>query len=79
MARITFEYDPANPDNVGVDLDISQEDDLDASKLAEILACGVNSVIVSCWDANNDREKIVLRVAKILLLANDERKGDDDE
>lgn len=79
MTRITFEYDPANPDNVGVDLDISQEDDLDSSKMAVILATGVNSVVVSCWDANNDREKIILSVAKILLLANDERKGDDDE
>lgn len=79
MTRITFEYDPANPDNVGVDLDISQEDDLDSSKMAVILATGVNSVVVSCWDANKDREKIILSVAKILLLANDERKGDDDE
>ena len=79
MAYITFEYDTANPAGVEVGIDISQEDDLDGSKLAEILACGVDSVIVSCWDTNEDREQIVLRVAKLLLLANDKRKGDDDE
>lgn len=79
MARITFEYDPANPANVEVDIDISQKDELDSSRLIEILATGVNSVVVSCWDTNDDREQVTLNVAKILLLANDKRKGEDDE
>lgn len=79
MARITFEYDPANPANVEVDLEISKEDELDASTLIEILSTGVNSVVVSCWDDNDDREQAALSVAKMLLIANDERKGVDDE
>lgn len=79
MARITFEYDPAEPDNVEVELDITEKDNLDSPRLAEILATGVNSVVISCWDTNDEREQIVLNVAKLLLLANDKRKGDDDE
>lgn len=79
MARITFNYDPADPDNVEVEFDITEEDNLDPAKLAEILATGVDSVVASCWDDNDDREQMALRVAKILLLAIDKRKGDDDE
>lgn len=79
MARIVFEYDPAKPENVEVELDISQKDELDSARLIEILATGVNSVVVSCWDDNDEREQVTLNVAKILLIANDERKGVDDE
>ena len=79
MARITFEYDPAEPGDIGVELDISEEDKLDATKLAEILAAGVNSVIISSWDTNEDREQVGLLVAKLLLVAIDKRRGYDDE
>lgn len=79
MARITFEYDPANPENVEVDLDISQKDELDSARLIEILATGVDSVAVSCWETNKERELATLNVAKLLLIANEERKGEDDE
>lgn len=79
MARIVFEYDPAEPGDIGVELDISEEDKLDATKLAEILAAGVNSVIISSWDTNEDREQVGLLVAKLLLVAIDKRRGYDDE
>lgn len=79
MARITFEYDPDSPDNIEVDIDISDEEILDAATLIEILATGVDSVAVSCWETNDDREQATLNVAKLLLLANDARRGDDDE
>ena len=79
MASITFNYDPANPENVEVDIEISQKDELDSSRLIEILATGVNSVVVGCWDDNDEREQVALSVAKMLLIANDERKGGDDE
>lgn len=78
MARITFEYDPDSPDNIEVDIDISDEEILDAATLIEILATGVDSVAVSCWETNDDREQATLNVAKLLLLANDARRGDDD-
>lgn len=79
MARITFEYDPDSPDNIEVDIDISDEEILDAATLIEILATGVDSVAVSCWETNDDREQATLNVAKLLLLANDARRSDDDE
>lgn len=79
MARIVFVYNPAEPGDVGVGLDISEEDKLDSTKLAEILAAGVNSVIISSWDTNKDREQVGLLVAKLLLVAIDKRRGDDDE
>lgn len=79
MASITFNYDLANPDDVGVELDISDEETLSSATLIEILATGVDGVVVSCWDSNDDREQVVLGVAKLLLIANDERKGNDDE
>ena len=79
MASITFEYDPANPDNVEVDIDIAEDEIFDSATLIEILATGVDAVVVTCWDTGRDREQVVLNVAKLLLLANDERKGDDDE
>ena len=79
MARIVFEYDPAEPGDIEVELDISEEDKLDATKLAEILAAGVNSVIISSWDTNEDREQVGLLVAKLLLVAIDKRRGYDDE
>lgn len=81
MARITFEYDPADPGNVGVDfdLDIADEETFDAETLVEILATGVDGVVVSCWEDNDEREHVILGVAKLLLLANDARRSDDDE
>lgn len=79
MARITFNYDPDKPDGVEVELDITEEEAFDAVTLIEILATGVDGVVVSCWDDNDDREQAALRVAKMLLIANDERKGHDDE
>lgn len=79
MARITFEYDPDKPDNIEVDLDIADEEILDSATLIEILATGVDSVAVSCWETNGERELATLNVAKLLLLANDARRGDDDE
>lgn len=79
MARITFNYDPDKPDGVEVELDITEEEPFDAVTLIEILATGVDGVVVSCWDDNDDREQAALRVAKMLLIANDERKGHDDE
>lgn len=79
MARIVFEYDPAKPENVEVELDITEADNLNSPRLAEILATGVDSVVVSCWDTNDEREQIAFNVAKMLLVANDERKGEDDE
>ena len=81
MARITFEYDPADPGNVGIDFDLglADEETFDAATLIEILATGVDGVVVSCWEDNNEREQVVLNVAKMLLIANDERKGVDDE
>lgn len=78
MARITFEYDPDSPDNIEVDIDISDEEILDSATLIEILATGVDSVAVSCWETNDDREQATLNVAKLLLLANDARRGNDD-
>lgn len=79
MARITFEYDPAEPGNVEVDIDIAKEEILESSTLVEILATGVDAVVVTCWDTDRDREQVVLGLAKLLLVANDERKGNDDE
>lgn len=81
MARITFEYDPADPGNVGVDfdLDIADEETFDAETLVEILATGVDGVVVSCWEDNDEREHVILGVAKLLLLANDARRNDDNE
>lgn len=79
MARITFDYDPSEPDDVSVEVDLDEKDDLDSTKLTEILATGVNSVVTTCWDTNDDREEVALRVAKMLLLANDERRSGDDE
>lgn len=81
MARITFEYDLDEPGNVGIDFDLglADEETFDAATLIEILATGVDGVVVSCWDDNDEREQVVLHVAKMLLIANDERKGVDDE
>lgn len=79
MASITFNYDPANPDDVSVEVDLDEKDDLDSTKLTEILATGVDAVVVTCWDTDRDREEVALRVAKMLLLANDARRSDDDE
>ena len=79
MASITFNYDPDNPDNVDVDIAISKDDRLDSATLIEFLATGANSVVVGCWDTNEERELASLSVAKLLLLANDERRGEDYE
>ena len=79
MASIIFNYDPANPDNIGVELDIAEDETLSATTIIEVLATGVDGVVVTCWDDNDDREQAMLGVAKLLLIANDERKGGDDE
>ena len=81
MARITFEYDPAEPGNVGIDFDLglADEETFDSVTLIEILATGVDGVIDSCWEDNDDREQVALGVAKMLLLANDARRNDDNE
>ena len=81
MARITFNYDPDEPGNVGIDFDLglADEETFDAATLIEILATGVDGVIVGCWDDNDEREQVVLNVAKMLLLANAARRGNDDE
>lgn len=79
MARIAFNYDPANPGDIGVDIDIAEDEILDASTLVEILATGVDAVVVTCWDTDRDREQAILNVAKMLLIANDARRGEDDE
>lgn len=79
MARITFNYDPASPGDIGVDIDIAEDEILDSSTLVEILATGVDAVVVTCWNTDRDREQVVLNVAKLLLIANDERKGIDNE
>lgn len=81
MARITFNYDLDEPGNVGIDFDLglADEETFDAATLIEILATGVDGVIVGCWDDNDEREQVVLNVAKMLLLANDARRGNDDE
>lgn len=80
MARIAFEYDLDEPGNVGIDFDLglADEETFDAATLIEILATGVDGVIVGCWDDNDEREQVVLNVAKMLLLANDARRGNDD-
>lgn len=79
MARITFNYDPAIPEDIGVEIDIPDEETFSAATLVEILATGVDGVVVTCWEDNDEREQVVLNVAKMLLIANDERKGVDDE
>lgn len=79
MASITFNYNLANPDDVGVELDIAEDETLSAATIIEILATGVDGVVVTCWEDNDDREQAALGVAKLLLIANDERKGHDDE
>lgn len=81
MARITFEYDIAEPGSVGIDFDLGLADGetFDTATLIEILATGVDGVIDSCWEDNDQRELAALNVAKLLLLANDARRSDDDE
>lgn len=79
MASITFNYDQASPEDVGVELDIAEGETLSASTLIEVLATGVDGVVVTCWETNDERELAFLKVAQMLLIANDERKGGNNE